>query len=217
MAAKRARIDVAKAFAEIDVEGFSLKVGGGDPPMLFPSMANEPGLRINLTPGSNLELPFGFDTSLKFEQPSFLTGVANKRISEGLSLRMEVSGELSDFLERMDAKLMAELRKIDQKFEWQPLVRNGQAKVVIALKGSGCTGLKIFGEETLAGSGWDFLQPHLKDCWNFRRADAKVVVRVARVWRAAGKAGVTLEATQLALKPTPKPTEEDAFPDDVEW
>jgi hypothetical protein len=44
-----------------------------------------------------------------------------------------------------------------------------------------------------------------------------VVIRVSRVWQFEGKAGLVLEATQLALKPDDRPVEEDAFADDTEW
>ena len=42
----------------------------------------------------------------------------------------------------------------------------------------------------------------------------KAVLRLKKLWNVAGKAGIKLEATQLVLKATEKPTEADMFGDD---
>ena len=47
-------------------------------------------------------------------------------------------------------------------------------------------------------------------------ADVKMTVRVKKLWYVAGKAGLGLEATQLVLRPSERPTEADAFADDDE-
>ena len=40
-------------------------------------------------------------------------------------------------------------------------------------------------------------------------------VRVKKLWNVAGKAGLGLEATQLVLRPSERPTEVDLFSDDA--
>jgi hypothetical protein len=166
---------------------------------------------------------YGFDLSGRFEQPSFLTGKTAEKVNEGLSVRIGVDGLQLAFLQKLDDKMRAAMAKIDPAATWQPLVtpnelyKNHSIKVHVNLKGNSCTSLKVFGEEVLAGSGWNFLEPQLELHNRFRKADAKLVVRVNRVWRMGPKAGLSLEATQLALKPAEKMVDEDAFPDDTEW
>jgi hypothetical protein len=226
MAAKRARVEAAPSFEDVDLEVVSLKEGvkvGDGLPILWLAVPGEPTFRFNLTPSGFLPVIYGFDTSGKFEQPSFLTGKAAEKTTEGLSVRIGVEGVQLAFLQKLDDKMRAAMVKIDSAAVWQPLVtpnelyKNHSVKVHVTLKGNSCASLKVFGEEVLSGSGWNFLEPQLELHNRFRKADAKLVVRVSRVWRMGNKAGLSLEATQLALKPAEKMVDEDAFPDDVEW
>ena len=70
----------------------------------------------------------------------------------------------------------------------------------------------VHGGKVLRGEGWDFLKPYMD---LLRHAEVKAVVRVKKLWNVAGKAGLKLEATQLVLKATEKPTEADVFGDDA--
>ena len=45
----------------------------------------------------------------------------------------------------------------------------------------------------------------------------KLAVKAARVWKVDGKAGISLDATQMALKAAEKQVEEDLFPDGAQW
>ena len=94
------------------------------------------------------------------------------------------------------------------------ILRLSSCKVAVILKGDGLTKLAIVQNSNVErGEGWEFLQGYNS---NFKRAEVKLTVRVKKLWNVAGKAGLSLEATQLVLRPTEKPTEQDAFGDDQE-
>ena len=61
------------------------------------------------------------------------------------------------------------------------------------------------------GEGFDFLKTF---DGSLNNAQVKLVFRVRKVWQHSGKAGLSLEATQLALTPTEKAVEENVFADD---
>ena len=69
---KRARIEV-KPFQDIALDKFVLKNNGKgkNGQNTFPLIASEP-IRFNFTPNGWIETPFRFDTSGKYEYPSFL-------------------------------------------------------------------------------------------------------------------------------------------------
>jgi hypothetical protein len=163
---KRARVEVAKSFADIDLNDVQLKavkVRDSDAVVLFANLANEPVFRFNLTPNGSCPVIFGFDTSGKFEQPSFLTGSQTTKFTESLGLRIGVEGEQLAFLKQLDAKYCEALKMVDARLEWQPIVthnelhKNDFFKVRVVLKGNLCTNLKVFGEEILPerdGHSW---------------------------------------------------------------
>jgi hypothetical protein len=226
MAAKRARVEAPKAFADIDLEGVGIKAvknRDSNAMTLFVNIVGEPIFHFNLTPQQGVPLIYGFDTSCKYEQPSFLTGKEGGKSNEGLTIRIGVDGARREFLQKLDEKLQEEMAKIDPSAAWQPLIMhnerhgNDSVKLRVFLKGDQCAAIKVWGEEIVSGTGWPFLEPLLNKHNGFRQADAKLVVRVSRVWHFEGKAGVTLDATQLALKPAEKQAAEFAFPDDTEW
>ena len=63
----------------------------------------------------------------------------------------------------------------------------------------------------IRGEDWEFLKPFVD---SLSHAEVKAVLRLKKLWNVAGKAGIKLEATQLVLKATEKPTEADMFGDD---
>jgi hypothetical protein len=120
----------------------------------------------------------------------------------------------------LDLAFAVEFSKYEQQPQWSdivvdsPLLGETHVKLFVPLKGQNLTVLKVVQNgEVLTGAGWDFLQPHLQSAAAFRRAEVKVVAKVQRIWSMSGKAGMTLVATQLALRSQQKPAEEDAFPD----
>ena len=220
-AAKRARIEV-KPFQDLDLNQFVLKNNGKgkNGPIVYPLIAGEP-IRFNLTINDWLQTPFGFDLETKFEKPSFLGGKDPEKpgTPEGLNLRLNLQPAQAEFLSKLDnaaRKAFADITTAN----WNPLVnanailRLSSCKVAVILKGDGLTKLAIVQNSKVErGEGWEFLQGYNS---NFKRAEVKLTVRVKKLWNVAGKAGLSLEATQLVLRPTEKPTEQDAFGDDQE-
>ena len=222
-AIKRARIEV-KPFQEIDLGQFVLKNNGKgkNGQNTFPLVAGE-AIRFNLTPNGWIETPFGFDTSCKYECPSFLGGVPPEKegTPEGLSLRLNLQPEQAEFLSKLDEASQKAFAQVTDA-AWNPMVarddmRNLKScKVKVILKGTDLTKLTIVQNGTVTrGEGWDFLQRFLVSSANCRRAEVKVTTRVKKLWNVAKKAGLSLEATQLVLR-IDKPVEEDAFGDDAE-
>ena len=85
------------------------------------------------------------------------------------------------------------------------------------MKGEGLTKLAIVQDGKIhRGEGWEFLQPFIASCNAFKFAEVKIGIRVKKLWNVAGKAGLGLEATQIVLRATEKPTEVDLFDDDEE-
>ena len=222
-AAKRACIEV-KPFNDVALGNFILKNRGkakNGGLITFPSIGGEP-IRFNLTPCGWLQAPFGFDISGKYEYPSFLGGPAPEKegASEGLSLRLNLQPEQAEFLGKLDEtaqKAFAELAEA----AWNPLVvtdeerKISSSKLKVILKGADLTKLAIVRNGVVTrGEGWDFLMGFLMVSSNCRRAEVKVTVKVKKLWNAAKKAGLSLEATQIVLR-IDKPVEEDVFADDA--
>ena len=223
-AAKRARIEI-KSYTEIDLSEFALKDKGKgkNGHLAYPLLGGET-IRFNLSPSEWLRTPFGFDVDSKFEKPSFLGGKEPEKAnsSEGLSLRLDLADGQAEFLTELDKTAAEAFAKIvDAK--WNPLVatnplfKSSLCKVSVILKGSDLTKLAIVVDGKVhRGEGWEFLEPFVTRCNAFKWADVKITARVKKLWNVAGKAGLGLEATQLVLKPSERPTEEDAFGDDDE-
>ena len=220
----RARITVAPIL-ELDLELFSLKDKGKgkNGHNSYPLINNEV-IRFNLTDGDWLRVPFGFDINSKFEKPSFLGGKApeNANASEGLSLKVELLEDRARFMQNLDLKAATEFAKLAEA-KWNamlttnPLFNSTLMKVAVILKGSELTKLAIVVDGKVhRGEGWDFLEPFVSRCNAFKFADVKMTVRVKKLWHVAGKAGLGLEATQLVLRPSERPTEVDAFDNDDE-
>ena len=159
----------------------------------------------------------------KYEKPSFLGGKAPEKVdaSESLSLRVELCSEKAAFLSNLDKAAQEAFAEIvDAK--WNPLVaenplfKTSFCKIGVVLKGGDLTKIAVvLGDKVIRGEGWAFLETYLGGCRNFKYADIKMSVRVKKLWNVAGKAGLGLEATQLVLRPSERPTEVDLFGDDA--
>ena len=216
--AKRARIEIPP-FAEVDLSKLSLKnsgVGPGGGLRVYPVLDGE-AIRFNLTPERWLVTPYGFDMSSKYEDklPSFLGGkLPASGMPEGLSMRVSLGEAEASFLETLDAQCQQRFSVLTRA-TWSPLVKDQGCKVTATLTGphEGLTKIAIVqGGKVLRGEGWDFLKPFAE---SLRHAEVKAVVRLKKLWNVAGKAGLKLEATQLVLRATEKPTEADVFGDDA--
>ena len=216
--AKRARIEIP-SFTDLDVLKVSLKnsgVGPGGGLRVYPLLDGET-IRFNLTPQAWLETPYGFDLSSKYEDklPSFLGGKPPASgMPEGLSMRVNLGPAEHLFLDTLDAQCSIRFSSL-AKVAWSKLVKDQGCKVTATLTGphEGLTKIAIVQDgKVLRGEGWDFLKPYVD---SLRHAEVKAVVRVKKLWNVAGKAGLNLEATQLAFRATEKPTEADAFGDDA--
>ena len=95
----------------------------------------------------------------------------------------------------------------DGSLIWMPLVGKNDkyetlsTKINVALAGAAemLTPITmIVGESIDKGAGWNFLKEHCSD-YELRAREAKAVVKL-RVWSQNGRAGVSLTATQLAIK-----------------
>ena len=219
---KRTRIEI-KPYNEIDLSQFALKDKGKgkNGHVAYPLLGNE-SIRFNLTHIDWLRAPFGFDVDSKFEKPSFLGGKEPEKVgaSEGLCLRLELEPGQASFLTGLDKISEEAFAKIAEA-KWNPLVaanalfKTSHCKVMVVLKGSDLTKLAIVVDGKVErGEGWQFLEPFIKRCNSFKFADVKLTVKVKKLWNVAGKAGLGLEATQIVLKPTERPTEVEAFGND---
>jgi len=215
--AKRAKIEVLP-FPELDLSKLSLKssgVGPGGGLRVYPTLDGE-AIRFNLTPHKWLETPYGFDLSTQYEEkvPSFLGGKTPPNgAPEGLSLKITLGQAEANFLESLDANCQQRFNALTRA-TWNTLVKDGNCKATAVLTGprEGLTKIAIVQDgKVIRGEGWEFLKPYVD---SLRHAEVKAVLRLKKLWNVAGKAGIKLEATQLVLKATEKPTEADVFGDD---
>ena len=219
-AAKKAKLEVT-AFTQIDLEKLTLKQLGkskNGQTMVFPLVAGE-AIRTNLTPNDWFTAPFGFDLSGTYEKPSFLGGKAPETLDypESLSLKLNLQEAQGEFLMKLDEAAQKAYAETSPA-KWSPLVtgkdKYTSCKVSVVLRGAGLTKLVVVEDGAVKrGQSFEFLESFKK---NFRYAEVKLVVRVKKLWCMGGKAGLSLEATQLVLKPTARPEEEDAFSNDTD-
>ena len=221
---KRARIEV-KSFENLQLSEFTLKDKGKgkNGHQAWPGFVGEM-IRFNLTPSEWSSTPFGFDTNSKFKKPSFLGGKEPERVgsSEGLSVRLNLQPAQAEFLKQLDKAAEEGFAKLVSN-EWNsivstnPLFQKSLCKVLVVLKGEGLTAKAIVQDGKIhRGEGWDFLQPFLQSNGDFKFADAKVTIRVKKLWNVAGKAGLELEATHMVLRASEKPIIVNPFDDDHE-
>ena len=212
---KRAKIEIA-SFEQLNLEKFSLvQVGKTKKDQKIYANIDGKPIRANLSPNDWLSTRFGFDTSGQYEKPSFLGGKAPERkgCPESLSLKVTLNSTQLDFIQKLDEAAQNAFAEISPG-KWNPLIASGysQIKVSVVLAGDGLTQLMVVKDGKVhRGEGFDFLKTF---DGSFNNAQVKLVLRVRKVWQHTGKAGLSLEATQLCLKPTERPVEENVFADE---
>jgi hypothetical protein len=217
--AKRAKI--AGAFNELDLAKFSLKASklSNGQVRLLP-VIDEAAIHTNLTPAGWLSSAWGFDFSGRFECPSFLGGIQPEKpgTPEGLKIEVSLEEAQAQFLQSLDEAAKKAAAEHFPKAKWSPLVKpDGQScKVKVILKGGYdlCKLTVVKDGKVSRGEGHEFLRSFGT---RFMRTEVKLVLKVKSVWCVKGSAGLSLEATQLVLKPgQEQPEEVDAFGDDSE-
>jgi len=225
-AAKKARIEEPKSFKELAVEAMTIKVIDGKEDKYYVPLLGNEVIRFLLTPDEPTKVTWGFDISGAVEQRSFNTPGVKAKGNESLSFRVELGTEQAEFLEKVDEKMRG-LFGTEEAFEWTPMVTKNEkyekptAKLQVCLSGddSALTLLKCKpGDVVEKGYGWDFLKS-LADMEKNRRnaftgAEAKAVVKL-RAWKMTDKdgkvkAGVSMAATQLFIKPKARVVIEEA-------
>ena len=218
-AAKKARVEEPKPFQELDVDAMTMKIIDGKTDKYYVALLENEVIRFLLTPDEPTRITWGFDMSGAVEQRAFHKGATAKG-NESLSIRVELDSEQTKFLEKVDEKLKG-LFGSEEGFEWTPMVTKNEkyekptAKLNVCLTGddAALTLLKFkLGDVVERGHGWDFL----KGCADveknrrnaFTGAEAKVVAKL-RAWMMTDKngkvrAGVSMAATQLFIKPKPR-------------
>lgn len=214
-AQKRAKIEIV-SFEQLNLEKFTLNQVGKTKKdqKVYANIDGKP-IRANLTPNDWVSTRFGFDFSGQYEKPSFLGGKApdRKGCPESLSIKVTLNTAQLEFIQKLDESAQAAYADICPG-KWNPLVNPGysQCKFSVVLAGDGLTQLMVVKDGKVhRGEGFDFLKTF---DGSFNNAQLKLVFRVRKVWQHTGKAGLSLEATQLVIKPTEKPVEENAFADD---
>jgi hypothetical protein len=222
--AKRARTELQNfvdfCFADVRVRDLEKKDDPEAP--LTASVAAHP---FNLTPSNWLTTKYGFDLNCKYGKPSFLGGPSPKsaKASESLTMRVVLDSETTSFLKSLDAKVSEEYAKIRQA-EWQPLVSedslfggDANVKIKVVMTGSQLTKLTLVVDGKVdRGEGWPFLKDYVDRRVNFHGGEIKACLRCTSVWYKDGKAGLSLAATRLVVRPVAAPPEVDPFGDDAE-
>ena len=204
-------------FKDIDVREITFKLGR-DGVTNLAELGGEQ-VQFNLTPQGSLKVVYGFDMDGRLEQRSFNCPGVEAKASESLAIRVKLDDAQLDFLETLE-NWCKQCPSVKGK-EWIPLIsyndkyRTASAKLRVALTGS-CANLKILGYKVKKGMGWQFLKENAVG--NFTAADVKAVVKL-RVYTMGDKAGISLAATELFLKPQEHVETEtiETFADDVAW
>ena len=223
-AAKRVKIAAAAPFSDCDPSKVEVRSHKDETGAVYYHAALDGEVpRFNLTPDGALKVIYGFDMAGAVEQRSFNSNKPAKP-NESLGIRVQVADELLDFLGKLDQQCRELFRQTGASHEWSPMVahnskyNNDTVKLSVGLTGQ-CTALKVkVDNDVRKGEGWQFLKENSDDSRSaFSGAEIKVVVKL-RLWTQEKKAGVSLVATQLFLKPREKlVVVEDAFADDIDW
>lgn len=218
-AAKRARTEEPQPFQELEVDQMTMKIVEGKDDTYYVALLENQVIEFLLTPTEPNRITWGFDMDGTTEQRSFNAGT-QARGNESLSIRVELENEQAEFLEKVDEKLRG-LFGTKEAFEWLPMVSKNEkyekptAKLNVCLSGdeSMMTLLKFKpGSVVERGCGWNFLKGFADTEKNrrnaFTGAEAKVVVKL-RAWMRTDKdgkvkAGISMAATQLFIKPKPR-------------
>lgn len=225
--ATRARIEApVKMFAGVELSTLAVRAAGGAEDFFVVTLDGERG-SLNFTPGkTSCEVVYGLRTDNQYEKPSFLGGSSDKpAAAEGLAMTLQPHGELLAFLEKLDAAAKERfLAAADGAVEWQPLLsakgpsEKACFKVKVMLAGRDLTDIRAQGDGcVLKGSGWEFAKPLVEEHWGFRGARVKLSAKVHGIWRMKGKAGLSLRASVLFVRPAPEVVEADPFGDAPEF
>ena len=225
-AAKRVRVEEPKSFRALDVGCMTVKAVDGKEDKYYLPLLDNDTIRFVLTPDGPTKITFGFDVTGNWEQRSFnSTMPIREKSSESLSFRVELGSEQAEFLRKVDEQMKA---LFCEDATWVPLVvKNDKyekptAKVNVCLSGADAdlTALKIKrGDVVEKGRGWVFFKMAADQGDSYRvaflGAEVKIVAKL-RAWKMKGqsdsivRAGITMAATQLFIKPQEREIVEEA-------
>ena len=201
-AAKRAKVEV-KAFDQLSLEKFSIAQKDLRGQIWRYPAIDGAAIHFNLTPSSWLSTAWGFDFSGRYEMPSFLGGPEPERAgaAEGLKLEVALEPAQAASLQALDDAAKSAAAEIFPKAKWNSLVKDQSSfKVKVILKGGYelCKLAVVKDEKVSRGEGYDFLKKFNR---KFARSQVKLSVKVKSLYCVKGSAGISLEASQLVLKP----------------
>ena len=220
-AAKKARMSEPTPYSELDVSSIVMKVHEDDNGKYVHAVLDGYIPIVNLTPTGSMKIVWGFDMIGSVDKKSFNSPGTEGKANESLSIRVSLDDSQTAFIKNVEAKCKELYKEIAPKHEWQSMVSHNTyhdcqtVTLKICLKGQ-CTALKILEEgQVIKGAGWDFLKSTKGSSGGFKDGDIKAVVK-PRIWTQNGKVSISLDATQVFIKPGEKVTV-DAFADDCEW
>jgi hypothetical protein len=210
MAAKRARTEVsAQSFDKINVESLSVKVVEmKDGNNMYITVSDHQEVQIIMHPVEPAIILRGFDMHGEVEKTKF-NCKDKKSDTNKLSVYVLLDEAQAKFLDAATEKIKESLA-LEEGVVWSPLFKKGHShdndavsiKVTLDGQPTNLTNIKIKnGDNAVAGAGWEFLKAQVPEhkAQGFTGAEMKAVVKL-RPWKNGDKAGVELNATQLALK-----------------
>jgi len=235
-ATKRPRVAEALRFEQLDLSKVTFNQREVDKKTYEDILLDGDIPHLNLTPGTSLDVKFGFDMTGTVEKRSFHPGAkVEPQPNESLSLAVSVGRELEEVLQRLDDHCRELCTAFGVKGEWVPLLSHPYpqfrryAKLRVGLKGD-CAELRIHDDgELKQGSGWEFLRTCEASVSGsdgfapgFSYAKVKASVKL-RLWKTAGtadtagKCGISMAPVYLIIKPQPRPKLANPFADDNEF
>jgi hypothetical protein len=219
-AAKRAKVEV-EAFDQLNLEKLSIAQKNLKGSIWRYPAIDGSAIHFNLTPSGWLRTTWGFDFSGRYEKPSFLGGPEPERAgaAEGLKLEIVLDPAQTTFLQALDDAAKTAAAELFPKAKWNPLVKYAEetsCKVKVLLKGGyELSKLAIVKDEKVTrGEGHEFLRSFNR---RFAKSEVKLTIKVKSLYCVKGSTGISLEASQLVLKPGEqyeKPEEAEVFEDD---
>ena len=212
-AAKRARTEAQgpESYKKLDLEALTLKTIEGKDSRFYLAVVGHQLAEFILTPDEPTIILRGFDMAGDKEKRSF-NAQGDGAKGNNLSLYLQLDDEQAEFLKLASDKIKAQF-EADGAVEWHPLIGTSDkyssaavgVDVCLAGQETALTHLRIKkGNEKFAGTGWNFLKEQAGDRYMaFKGAEVMAVVKF-RPWKSVKdgvtKAGVSLVATQLAIK-----------------
>jgi hypothetical protein len=201
---KRARAAMVYNFDSLSCDEIAL--GRNNEPLLDGDVP-----RINLTPTGFLMVRYGFNISA--ESACYSPGL--------LSIRVALSAAQLNFFKTFDDKCRKLYSERHTDVDWLPITRHIEREELWTIKVNVYfdknTIMRVCDEDgPVVVVDWEHALELIKNNGCFHRADVKLVVKPEQVWNYNGKAGLSLTATQLALRPAVAPQEIDVFAH-AEW